>query len=172
MRSIRGLRRPFTIAAGYRRTWAAGILALIEILVAYQAVDGGLALADDRWQMPREWLHNTPFDTWTGPGLVLVAALGVPHALAAIAIVFLPVDPRLGILGGVLAGVSLVTWIVVQIAVLQIFFFLQPVIAVIGMLEFGLAVAWRRTLAHRGKPAPADSYPTRPLSAAAERGAK
>ncbi len=167
---MRGLRRPFTIAAGYRRTWPPGFSrsSRSSSRIKPSTVDSHSPTTGGR--CPREWLHNTPFNTWTGPGLVLVAAIGVPHALAAIAIVFLPVDPRLGILGGVLAGVSLVTWIVVQIAVLQIFFFLQPVIAVIGMLEFGLAVAWRRTLAHRGKPAPADSYPTRPLSAAAERG--
>ncbi|QMU21684.1 hypothetical protein FOV72_20075 [Gordonia rubripertincta] len=169
MRSTPGLRRPLTMAARYRRTWAAALLAVVEILVAYQAIDGGLALADDRWQMPREWLHNTPFDTWTGPGLVLIAAIGVPHALAALAVVLLPVDSRIGILGGLLSGASLVVWIGIQIALLQIFFFLQPVIVAFGIIEICLAILWRRALTRRPAPPPGDTYPTRPLSAAANR---
>ncbi len=142
------------------------------MLVAYQAVDGGLALADDRWQMPREWLHNTPFDTWTGPGLVLVAAIGVPHALAAVAIVLLPADARIGILGGLLSGASLVAWIGIQIALLQVFFFLQPVIVVVGIVEISLAVLWRRALARHPPPPPDAPYPTRPLTAASNRDRK
>ncbi len=169
MRSTPGLRRPLTIAAGYRRTWAAALLAVVELLVAYQAIDGGLALADDRWRMPREWLQHTPFDNWTGPGLVLIAAIGVPHALAALAVVVLPVDARLGILGGLLSGASLVAWIGIQIALLQVFFFLQPVIVVLGIIEICLAILWRRTLSRRPVPPPDDPYPTRPLSAASNR---
>ncbi|MCK8615242.1 hypothetical protein [Gordonia sp. C13] len=172
MRSTPVLRRPLNLAARYRRTWAAAVLTVVEMLVAYQAINGGLALADDQWQMPREWLHNTPFDTWTGPGLVLIAAIGVPHALAALAVVLLPVDARIGILGGLLAGTSLVAWIGIQIALLQIFFFLQPVIVVLGIVEICLAVLWRRALARHPAPPPDDPFPTRPLSAASNRDRK
>lgn len=78
------------------------------------------------------------------PGWVLIALVGVPHLLAAIPVLFLPGRPRLGILAGYLAGASLLVWIGMQLAILQVYFFLQPVIAVIGVLEAGLAFWWSR----------------------------
>ena len=63
--------------------------------------------------------------------------------LAAIPIVVLPYNSRLGILTGVLAGSSLLLWIGSQLALLQVYFFLQPVVAVIGLVEIGLALWWR-----------------------------
>ncbi|QMT01551.1 hypothetical protein [Gordonia jinghuaiqii] len=137
-----------TLTAHGRRPWPAWVLALIEGFVAYQAISGGLALIDDRWVMPREWLHNTPFDNWTGPGLLLIATIAVPHILAALAIVAPPVSARLASLGGLFAGASLIVWILLQVAFLQIFFYLQPAVAVIGVIEIALA-AWWRHLDHR-----------------------
>jgi hypothetical protein len=57
-------------------------------------------------------------------------------------VVFLPSRPRLGVLAGLLAGGSLLVWIAVQLALLQIYFFLQPVIAGLGLVEAGLAYWW------------------------------
>jgi hypothetical protein len=42
-----------------------------------------------------------------------------------------------------LAGLVLVAWILVQLLVLQRYFFLQPVIAGLGTLEVLLARAWQ-----------------------------
>jgi hypothetical protein len=50
-------------------------------------------------------------------------------------------DPRAGLVGLVI-GATLVLWILVQLAVLQRSFFLQPVIAGIGVLEVLLSWAW------------------------------
>jgi hypothetical protein len=47
------------------------------------------------------------------------------------------------------AGLILVGWIMVQVLVLQRFFFLQPVIAVLGLAETGLAWLWQRTEGRR-----------------------
>ena len=41
-----------------------------------------------------------------------------------------------------LAGLALVAWILIQLLVLQRYFFLQPVIACMGALEVLLAWAW------------------------------
>ncbi|MGV9792686.1 hypothetical protein [Gordonia sp. NPDC003422] len=125
-----------------RRPWQCWMLAVIELLIAAQATYGGLSLIADTWQMNRDWLERTPFDSWVGPGWMLIALIAVPHLAAAIA-ALVPSSPRLGVLGGVLAGATLLLWIVVQIATLQVFFFLQPVIAVVGVLEIGLALWWR-----------------------------
>ncbi len=128
------------------RTWQAWVLVALELFVAYQAVTGGLGLIADTWGLPAEWLVRTPFTTWVGPGWVLILLVGVPHVLAATPVVAMPRRPRLGILAGFLAGISLLVWIAVQLAVLQLYFFLQSVIAVIGLVEIGLAHWWRRRL--------------------------
>ncbi len=127
-----------------RRPWQAWTLAVVELFVAYQAVSGGVGLMTNSWQLPTEWLVRTPFHTWFGPGVVLICLVGVPHLLAAIPPVVLPGRPRLGILAGYLAGGSLLVWIAIQVALLQVYFFLQPVIAVIGLVEAGLAFWWQR----------------------------
>jgi hypothetical protein len=127
-----------------RRAWQAWTLAVVELFVAYQAVSGGIGLMTDSWQLPTQWLARTPFQTWAGPGWLLICLIGVPHVLAAIPPVLLPARPRLGILAGYLAGASLLVWIVMQVSLLQVYFFLQPVIAVIGLIEAGLAYWWQR----------------------------
>ena len=134
-----------------RRPWQAWTLAAIQLFVAYQAISGGIGLITDTWQLPSQWLVRTPFTTWVGPGWVLIGLIAVPHLLAAIPPLFLPGNPRLGILAGILAGASLLVWITVQLALLQVFFFLQPVIAGFGVVELVLALLWRRRV---GPPAP------------------
>ena len=50
-----------------------------------------------------------------------------------------------------LAGASLLVWIAMQLALLQVFFFLQPVIAVIGVVEDRPCAVVARTMpARRG----------------------
>lgn len=133
-----------TAPARTRRAWQAWALAAVELFVAYQAVSGGIGLITDSWQLPVEWLLRTPFQSWVGPGWVLIGLVGVPHVVAAVPPVLLPTRPRLGVLAGYLAGASLVVWIAVQLSLLQVYFFLQPVIVVIGLIEAGLAFWWHR----------------------------
>lgn len=125
------------------RTWQAWVLAGVELFVAYQAFSGGVGLITDSWHLPVDWLVRTPFQDWAGPGWVLMLLVGVPHVVAAVPIVTLPSRPLLGIIAGYLAGGSLLVWIAMQLLLLQVFFFLQPVIAAIGLVEVGLAVWWR-----------------------------
>ena len=130
-------------ASAPRRPWQCWALAVVELFIVVQATFGGIALIGDTWQMNRDWLQRTPFDSWVGPGWMLIALIAVPHLAAAVA-ALMPRSPRLGILGGLLAGASLILWIAVQVATLQVFFFLQPVIVVVGVVEIALALWWRR----------------------------
>lgn len=134
---------------GTQRTRTAWALSGLELFVALAAIAGGSALIADQWAMPREWLDNTPFGTWTGPGAALIAVIALPHLVAAAAIAVPSVPARLGILGGLLAGGSLIAWIILQLALLRVFFFLQPVMVVVGLVEVGLAVWWRRGVERR-----------------------
>lgn len=140
-----------TMAPTTRRVWQAWTLAAVEVFVAYQAASGGVGLITDTPKMPTEWLLRTPFDTWVGPGWLLICLIGVPQVLAAAPAILLPSRPRLGILAGFLAGGSLLVWILMQLALLQVYFFLQPVIAGLGLIEVGLAYWWLR--GRRNRPA-------------------
>ena len=134
------------VAAATGRRWQTWVLVVIEAFVTYQAISGGIGLITDTWKLSTDWLARTPFDSWVGPGWILIGLVAVPQVLAAIPKLFLPRRPGLGILAGVLAGVNLLIWIGLQLAVLQIYFFLQPVIAAIGVIEIVLAWWWRADL--------------------------
>ncbi len=134
------------VAAATGRRWQTWVLVVIEAFVTYQAISGGIGLITDTWKLSTDWLARTPFDSWVGPGWILIGLVAVPQVLAAIPKLFLPRRAGLGILAGVLAGVNLLIWIGLQLAVLQIYFFLQPVIAAIGVIEIVLAWWWRADL--------------------------
>lgn len=134
------------VAATSGRRWQTWVLVVIEAFVAYQAISGGIGLITDTWKLPIAWLARTPFDTWVGPGWILIGLVAVPQLLAAVPKLFLPGRPKLGILAGVLAGANLLIWIAIQLGILQVYFFLQPVIAGIGVVEIGLALWWRASL--------------------------
>ncbi len=124
-----------------RRGWAGATLLGLLLFVAVAAVYGGVGLVVNGLGMPVEWLDRLPVDTWAWPGVALLATVAVPQAVAAWFV--WRHDSRAGAVG-VLAGLALVLWIVVQLLVLQRYFFLQPVIVVIGLAEAGLAYAWVR----------------------------
>ena len=124
-----------------RRGWAGETILGLLLFVAVAAVYGGVGLVVNGLGMPVEWLDRLPVDTWAWPGVALLATVAVPQAVAAWFVG--RHDSRAGAVG-VLAGLALVLWIVVQLLVLQRYFFLQPVIVVFGLAEAGLAYAWVR----------------------------
>ena len=131
-----------------RRGWAGGALLVVLLLVALNAIYGGIALVVNGMGMPVEWLERMPSRSWTLPGIALVLTVAVPQLVAAWFV--LRRDPRAGVVG-LVAGAALVLWIVVQLLVLQHYFFLQPVIAGVGLLEMLLAGWW----VHRSRAAEA-----------------
>ncbi len=120
--------------------WRWSLLAVL-LLVAANAVYGGLGLIADGMGMPDDWLERTPFDTWTWPGVALLATVALPQLVVA---GLVAAGHRWAAAAGVLAGAALVLWIVVQVLVLRRYFFLQPVIAGFGVVEMALAWAWLR----------------------------
>jgi uncharacterized BrkB/YihY/UPF0761 family membrane protein len=135
------------------RAWSARILAGILLLVGAAGFFGGISLVRDGFGMPLSWLHQTPFTTWTLPGIALLIGVAVPQFMALGLIVS---GHRWALAGGYLAGIGLMLWIAVQMLVLQRFFFMQPVIAAAGAVEILLAWLWQRAAATPGGP------PTRP----------
>lgn len=135
---------PDPVRTRTRRPWPAWVLAGLEVLVGVNAVIGGWKLIDDGFGLPTEWLAHLPVDTWAWPGVGLIVGVALPQFGAAAAAVLGP-RPEVGWWLGLAVGGALVIWIVGQLALLQRYFFLQPVIAGCGLIEIGLALWWRRS---------------------------
>jgi hypothetical protein len=117
------------------------VLLGVLVFVGASAVYGGIGLAANGLGMPVEWLDRLPVDTWTLPGLALLLTVALPQLVAAWFV--WRRDTRAGVVG-LVVGALLVLWIAVQLLLLQRYFFLQPVIAVLGLLEMALAWWWVR----------------------------
>ncbi len=128
--------RSWVVTRRDRASWA---LTAVLALVALCAVYGGVGLVRDGMGMPADWLENTPFPSWTLPGVALLATVALPQAVACW---LTGTGHRWGAVAGVLAGTGLCLWIGVQLLVLQRYFFLQPVIFALGLVEVGLAAWW------------------------------
>lgn len=119
-----------------RRRWARIALVAVEAFVAIGAVYGSVMLVTDVWHLDRAMLRHLPIDTWVLPGIALAVLVAVPNLIAGTLVAIRrPVARAVSMLtGGVLVG-----WIVVQIALIQQYFVLQPVMAACGLLTIGLA---------------------------------
>ena len=100
----------------------------------------------DGFDLPTSWLTGTGFSSWALPGLSLILVVAIPQLGGAFLLVTR--RPR-GALVAVLVGGLLVAWIVVQLAVLQRYFFLQPVIFAVGALQVVLGAHLMRSTAHQ-----------------------
>ena len=143
---LRGLaaaraRTPAPSPALPHRDWAAWLMAGLAVLVAAASVFGGIRLIHDGLGMPAAYLTATPFSSWELPGLALLVGVAVPQLAAAILIA---AGHRWALPVSYLAGAALVAWIVVQLLVMQRYFFLQPVIAALGIAELALVRAWQQ----------------------------
>ena len=131
-----------------RRGWLPWTLAALAVFTGAAAVWGGVQLIDDGFGMPDSWLTGTPITGWVLPGVALLIGVAVPQ-LAAVALIAAG-GPR-GLAAGYLAGLLLVAWIAVELLILQRYFFLQPVIAGIGMAEVLLAWRWHHVITPWGQ---------------------
>jgi hypothetical protein len=129
------------IPAAEHRPWPAWILAGMLLLIGGSGAVGGISLARDGFGMPLSWLDQTPFTSWTLPGVALLIGVAVPQ-LAALGL--LVSGHRWALAAGYVAGVGLVLWIAVQMLVLQRYFIMQPAIAVAGAVQMLLAWLWQR----------------------------
>ena len=119
--------------------WA---LIALEVLVAVNAIYGGIGLMRNGMGMPNDWLERTPFSSWLWPGVFLLLVIAVPMTAAAALEMG---RSRLAYLASMTAAACQIGWIIAQVALLQRYFFLQPVLLGAGLLIGGLAL-W----SHRG----------------------
>jgi hypothetical protein len=119
-----------------RRFWVRPALAAVEAFVAIGAVYGSIMLISDAWRLDHAMLRHLPVDSWVLPGVALAVLIAVPNLFAGILVTINhPVARTVSLLaGGVLVG-----WIIGQLALIQQYFFLQPVMGISGPLTLGLA---------------------------------
>jgi hypothetical protein len=129
---------PDRVTASAMRPVARWLLVAFEVVIAVNAVYGGIGLMVNGMGMPNDWLDATPFHSWTVPGFLLLAVVAVPMSVAVVGEL---VRWRRADAASMLAGVVLVGWIAVQVLVLRRYFVLQPVLGVAGALV--VALAWR-----------------------------
>lgn len=114
---------------------------MVEVILAVlgiQAFYGGVQLIRDAFGLPADWLDALPFDSWVIPGVLLMVLIGIPSfALLGMHVAGNAAADRLTLAFG--CGVML--WILVQVFFIP-FFFLQPVVFVLGLLLVGLSW-WR-----------------------------
>lgn len=138
---LRGLPSTLAVRIGpvRRGPWAWSLVTL-QAFVGVMAALGGVRMIVDGFGMPTDWLVAAGLDSWVLPGVALLAGVAVPQLVAA---ALVAVGHRWSVALSSLVAVGLLAWIVVQTAVLQRYFFLQPVIAVLGVAELALLVAWQ-----------------------------
>lgn len=117
-----------------------GALVGLLVFVALNAFAGGYYGLAGAGGVPREWLAGSPFESYLVPSLVLAIVVGGSSLLAVLA---LGVRHRWSRHLAALAGVVLVGWIAIQLAMIGFVSFLQPVMAIIGVGVIGLAYGTR-----------------------------
>jgi hypothetical protein len=137
-------------------------LIVLQVFVAFTAILGAIFVVPT---LPLDWIKAGPMTDFTIPAV----ALGLCGLAAAVAVVLLVVDPRLGGAASVVAGALMIAFELVEIAVVgfaltvhgadQPQSWLQIVYIAIGAIGMVLgyrlwdALSHPRAMAHRAHPA-------------------
>lgn len=124
----------------------ARVLSVLQWFVALNAFGGGAFGLAGAPGLPPEWLAGSPFSSYLVPSLVLIVAVGGLHALAAVRA--WQGHPRALLLGRV-AGVVLLGWIVVQVAIIGYVSWLQPAMGATALIELALSHLMSRNVHRR-----------------------
>jgi hypothetical protein len=109
----------------------------VDLFAAVSAIAGALGLVIGFMNIPLSALQGSPFTDFTYPALLLGLVVG-GSALAASAIsVFGP--RRIEALASAAAGCILVGWITIEVLMIGLNSWLQPLYFVVGLVMIGLA---------------------------------
>lgn len=109
----------------------------------------------------KETTRDLPFESPLLGGIALAVVVALPMTLTAVATV---TRRRWSDLGHLVAGSALMGWIVVQVAIIGLNSWLQPVMFAWGAVILGLGVVHRRSRPHGVPLLPGEAAATRPLS--------
>jgi hypothetical protein len=114
-------------------------LVVVSAFNALSALGGGIGMVTaDGLSMPKSMLADTPFSTFTVPGLILTLVVGGTQAAA----VWLLVTRRKSaLLWSAVAGFGMVIWIVTEIGFLHALMYAQMIYLVTGLVQLVLVFA-------------------------------
>jgi hypothetical protein len=121
-------------------------LRVLDPFLAVSAIGGGLGLLMSAINLPREWLDDTPFNSYAVPGIVLLFVVGGAWLFATWALFTRSPSAPLASIG---AGVIQLAWFAVQVAFLGYISWMQPFIGTLAVLVIILAWRWQKALAKR-----------------------
>jgi hypothetical protein len=111
----------------------ASLLLVLEVGLCIGATGGAAYLiTESHTAMTADYLARTPFSSWTIPGLLLALCVALPAGVVAAGAATRRTYAHVG---HPLVGLTLIGWIVVQVAVLGPISLLQP-----AMVAWGLAI--------------------------------
>jgi len=111
------------------------LLGSLLLFVAITAFGGGFYGMLGANEVPTDLLKNSPFDTYFIPSLILFLFIGGSSFCASIAVFKRMVIARKL---AFISGSILLIWLAVQIAIIGYISWLQPTMAVIGLIIFFL----------------------------------
>jgi hypothetical protein len=112
-------------------------LIALQLLVAANAVGGGIYGLAGAKDVPAEWLEGSPFSTYTVPSLFLLGVIGGGMIVATAAwLLRRRIAPWIS-LG---MGTVLMSWIVAQVAIIGSVSWMQPASFAAGIAIAALAV--------------------------------
>jgi hypothetical protein len=117
--------------------WAA--LAAVAGFNSVSAVGGAIAIfLTDGLGMPKSFLTGSPFDSFFLPGLILLVIVGGTQVLAAL---LLLLRRPSSLFWTAFGGFTMVTWILVETAIIRGFGALQALYYLSGVVELVLVLA-------------------------------
>jgi hypothetical protein len=117
-------------------------LVVVDLFLAVSAVVGAVGLVVGFMNIPLGVLHGTPFADFTVPALLLGIVVGGSALAAAAIAVFGP--RRYETLASAGAGCILAGWMIIEIALIGLGSWLQPLYFAVGLVMIGLAALLER----------------------------
>lgn len=112
-------------------------LVVVDLFLAVSAIAGASGLVVGFMNVPLSVLHGTPFVDFTVPSLLLGIVVGGSALAAAVIAVFGP--RRYETLASAGAGCIVAGWMIIEIALIGLGSWLQPLYFAVGLVMIGLA---------------------------------
>ena len=116
-----------------REKWIRRTVGGLLLLVAINALGGGVYGLTGAKDVPTTWLEGSPFHDYVIPSIILVVCVGGSALLAALAVFR---RHRLRLKAAYSCGIVLMIWISVQLAIIGFVSWLQPAIIIMAVLIF------------------------------------
>jgi len=114
---------------------------MLHAVVSLNAIGGGIYGLAGAEGVPLAWLDGTPFTSYRAPSVILLVVVGGLHGAAS---VFVWRQLARAHALSLVAGIVLVGWIVVQVAMLGFVSWLQPAVGVTAIINLALALRLMR----------------------------